>query len=351
MRAAADVAAEEADARGEHHLDFGASAKNVEEQRQLIERCGEIRVPETDETRVERGRVKDSAPHRLRFPAVAIEVQHQKPLGIRSMERLDQFQGPVATPIVHETELNAHIIRSECAKGIDGKAPLFVVAGDDEDDVQTNGSLEYAAVEVRSVETVVHGRVLFERRPADRLLVGFHGYAENAERHIAELQKIPGIHGWSLAAIQALHPFYAKRGDEVVASWMTRLDRETAIADNIEYVRRALATIGPEPKTIVFAGFSQGVAMAYRAAATLPAAAGLIVLAGDVPPDVVAANAKLPPVLIGRGDSDDWYSRDKLDRDVTTLRDITDVTTCEFAGGHEWTDEFRAAASKFLSRF
>ncbi|HUP49048.1 MAG TPA: phospholipase [Thermoanaerobaculia bacterium] len=211
-------------------------------------------------------------------------------------------------------------------------------------------------MEVRTVEAVVHGRVLYEHRSDERLLAGFHGYGENAERHILDLQKIPGIESWSVAAIQALHPFYSRRGggEDIVASWMTRLDRELAIADNVEYIRRALATIWRGTTggaTLVFAGFSQGVAMAYRAAAFAAPADGLIVLAGDVPPDVAAAGAALPPVLVGRGSRDDWYAEERLARDLDTLRPVTEVTVCTFEGGHEWSDEFRNAAGEFLSRF
>lgn len=203
-------------------------------------------------------------------------------------------------------------------------------------------------MELRTIEAIVHGRVLYERRSDSHLLVGFHGYGENAEKLMLELAQIPGIDRWSVAAIQALHPFYSRRGEEIVASWMTRLDRELAIADNIEYVRRALPVIGAggEAKTVVFAGFSQGVAMAYRAAAFAAKAAGVIALAGDVPPDVPAA--KLPPVLLGRGSRDDWYTDEKMQRDVEVL---PSVTTCRFEGGHEWSDEFRAAAARFLSGF
>jgi predicted esterase len=210
-------------------------------------------------------------------------------------------------------------------------------------------------MEVRTVEAVVHGRVLYERRSDQRLLVGFHGYAENAEKHVLELQRIPGIEDWSVAAIQALHPFYARRSDggDIVASWMTRLDREMAIADNIEYVRRALSAIWRGTSgdaKLVFAGFSQGVAMAYRAAAFAAPADGLISLAGDVPPDVAAPGVKLPPVLVGRGHADDWYLAERLDRDLEFLRSATEVTVCRFDGAHEWSDEFRSAAGEFLRK-
>ena len=210
-------------------------------------------------------------------------------------------------------------------------------------------------MEARTVEAVVHGRYLYEQRSPERLLVGFHGYGENAEKHILELQKIPGADRWSLAAIQALHPFYAGRsgGGDIVASWMTRLDREMAIADNIEYVRRVLASIwrgSSGDTTLVFAGFSQGVAMAWRAAAFAAPANGLIALAGDIPPDVTSSKASLPPALLGRGDADDWYSEEKMETDLRFLRTATEITTSRFKGGHEWTDAFRSDAGDFLRK-
>lgn len=61
----------------------------------------------------------------------------------------------------------------------------------------------------RNVAATVHGRFLYEQRSSERLLVGFHGYAESAESSLAQLELIPGIAEWSLVAIQALHPFYA----------------------------------------------------------------------------------------------------------------------------------------------
>ena len=204
----------------------------------------------------------------------------------------------------------------------------------------------------RTIETAVHGRYLV-RVPAAAgpwpALVSFHGYAEDAAVNMSALRRIPGISGWLLVAVQALHPFYTKN-DRIVASWMTRQDRELAIADNIRYVAAVVAAVRDEfgaAPPIVFAGFSQGGAMAYRAAAHADGA-GVIVLAADVPPDVTA---DLPPVLIGRGRSDTWYSEDKLAADLHRLRRMAvDAEACVFDGGHEWTDEFAAAAGQFLRR-
>jgi predicted esterase len=167
------------------------------------------------------------------------------------------------------------------------------------------------------------------------------------------LEQIPGHERWLLVAVQALHPFYHREGF-VVASWMTKQHRELAIAENVRYVgsvidavRRVYTTRVP----LVFIGFSQGVAMAYRAAAHYKADA-VIALAGDVPPDVAASTrVPLPPVLIGRGMRDEGYGPDKHDGDVATLRRLgVEVESCVFEGAHEWTPDFYAAVGRVLAR-
>lgn len=210
--------------------------------------------------------------------------------------------------------------------------------------------------ETRQIATLVHGHYILEKpmqaegRP---LLVGFHGYGENAERHLEELRKIPGASRCVLCAVQALHPFYNRAG-EVIASWMTRLDREQAILDNVRYVASVVAEIKrdlPVSEKLVYLGFSQGAAMAYRAAAGCgQPCQGLIVLGGDVPPELEQRDLTgFPPVLLGRGTSEEWYDAAKMDHDVALLRSKkVDVRPLIFQGGHEWTDEFRKAAGQFL---
>jgi predicted esterase len=201
---------------------------------------------------------------------------------------------------------------------------------------------------IRTIPATVHGRYLVRDGPPERLLVGFHGYGETAEAHMAELRQIPGIDRWTAVAVQALHPFYMNRTGMIVASWMTSLDRELAIEDNRAYVHSVVAQF-PPPRQLVFLGFSQGAAMAYRAAAGSNAT-GVIALGGDVPPEVVESHPKLPPVLIGRGIREEWYTDEKLQKDLRFLREVTAVSTCVFDGAHEWTDEFREAAGEFLAR-
>ena len=199
----------------------------------------------------------------------------------------------------------------------------------------------------RQIATTVHGRFLHEERDPARLLVGFHGYAETADVSLAEMGQIPGIDAWSVVAVQALHPFYPKQ-TRIGASWMTALNRETAIADNINYVRAVLASL-PKPRQLVFLGFSQGASMAARAAVLAGAnPAGLIMLGGDIPPELDPPS--MPPVLLARGQTDDWYSAEKFEKDLRFLKGRAEVTPLVFAGGHEWTDEFRATAGEFLRK-
>jgi predicted esterase len=208
------------------------------------------------------------------------------------------------------------------------------------------------------VPTTVHGHCELESpdegagpRP---LLVGFHGYAETAERHLEALGGIPGIAGWRRCAVQALHPFYRGKTGEVVASWMTRFNRELAIAENVRYVAEVVTRVKndfPTREPLAWVGFSQGTAMAYRAAA----GAGhrgqvLIALGGDVPPELAEGDLTgFPHVLIGRGTTDPWYSEEKLETDVALLegKGVT-VEVCCFDGGHEWSDGFYRVAGKVL---
>jgi len=79
-------------------------------------------------------------------------------------------------------------------------------------------------------------------------------------------------------------------------------------------------------------------------------AAALIILAGDVPPDVIDdPPMPMPPILIGRGTRDQWYTEAREAGDRAWLARIdARVDVCVFEGGHEWSDAFRAAAAGVL---
>jgi len=221
-------------------------------------------------------------------------------------------------------------------------------------------------IEERWVAARVHGRVLLEygANPAadPTWWVGFHGYAENADRSLEVLRSLPATQGATRIAIDALHPFYTKQG-EVVGCWMTKRGREHAIADNVAYVRTALEELVEAARTpparLIAVGFSQGTAMTYRAAAALAAlplsgapAIEVVALGGDVPPELSAAELSgLRRVLVGRGDQETWYTEEKLADDEHRLTEAgVELEVSRYGGGHEWTAEFRGAVERWFLR-
>jgi len=209
---------------------------------------------------------------------------------------------------------------------------------------------------VHIVPTLTHGRVLVREARATAqkgLLVGFHGYMENARIQMDRLEAVPGSSAWTLVSIQGLHRFYRGRTEEIAASWMTREDREEAIADNLAYVSAALDEVPHDESTrVVYAGFSQGVAMAFRAGVVgTPRGAGIIAVGGDVPPELLdKASLQFPPVLFTRGSRDEWLTAPRFERDVAALKakGIT-LTTNVYDAAHEWTAEVSQAIGEFLN--
>jgi predicted esterase len=209
----------------------------------------------------------------------------------------------------------------------------------------------------RTIQVNTHGRYLIvpARAPASPLLVGFHGYAESAEIQMTRLRAIQGCDSWTSISIQGLHRFYERRTETVIASWMTRQDRQLAIADNAAYVSKVVsdewsATQGA--RGVVYAGFSQGAAMAFRAAITSSCPVlGVIAAGGDVPPEIDrSALGRIGHVLLCHGTRDNWYTDAKFAEDSKRLRQASvSLTALEFAGGHEWSAPVVDAAGVFLA--
>jgi predicted esterase len=208
-----------------------------------------------------------------------------------------------------------------------------------------------------NVAATTHGRLLIEDAGNGplRLLAGFHGYAQDAEEMLVMLHGIPLGESWTRVSVQALHRFYRGRSGRTVASWMTRQDRQTLIDDNVRYVDAAIeAAAGGRPiERLVLCGFSQGAAMACRAAvlgARMPAA--VIGACGDVPPELFDGGAarRWPSVLLARGTRDDYYTDEKMQTDRARLAAAgSGVETCTFEGGHEWSDECATRAGTFIA--
>ena len=126
------------------------------------------------------------------------------------------------------------------------------------------------------------------------------------------------------------------------------------MADNLAYVAGVMDAVDreyPGAPRLVFSGFSQGVAMTFRAAvASARGVDGVIAVGGDVPPELdAAAVGRVRHALVCHGTRDEWYTPAIFERDVSRLRDANvAVRPVEFDGGHEWSAEVMAAAALFL---
>ncbi len=210
----------------------------------------------------------------------------------------------------------------------------------------------------RNIQTTTHGHV--EIRPASSskpkgVLVAFHGYAQSSAWMREALEGVSGE--WHVCCPQALHRFYKLRSGDVVASWMTRQDRELMLADNIGYIERMLddlsICIDHPGHRLAFLGFSQGTSMAWRAALRFMSVAnGVAAVGGDLPGDVeIDAFTSWPGrALLARGKHDHIYPVEQFERDIAKAE--AGLSHCQsetYKGKHELNGAFLQVLEAFLA--
>jgi predicted esterase len=206
-----------------------------------------------------------------------------------------------------------------------------------------------------SIQTSVHGKYLLrlpvQSGPAP-LLAGFHGYGQTADDEFSLLCAIPGSERWLCCSIEALHAMYTKDGHSG-ASWMTSRDREQRIEENVRYVDAVMERIR-ELYSVndrrCFHGFSQGAAMACRAAllGRYPAE-GLMLLGGDIPPELSVSSSRLKLVHLARGSGDRFYLPEQYKRDAARLQEGgVSFVASDFTGGHRPNAAYLTLAGEFL---
>lgn len=165
------------------------------------------------------------------------------------------------------------------------------------------------------------------------LWVVLHGYRQLASRFIRRFAHL--ARPWRLiCAPEALNRFYV--GDapgrhgpdaQVGATWMTREDRETEIADYVRYLDRVhelLQGLLPAPVPVVAVGFSQGCHTLARWAGYGVARPGTVVFWGEVlPPDLDLAAAgrgfAAARLVSVQGREDTHITADLLAREASQL--------------------------------
>lgn len=176
-----------------------------------------------------------------------------------------------------------------------------------------------------------------------------HGYGQLAGRWIEEFQPIAGD-GRLIVAPEGLHRFYidpppapASRR-RVGATWMTREDRATDIADYVRYLDAVLDHVGAESARIRALGFSQGCATVVRWAAMGKSRIDeLILWTGEVPPDVdmqpAAARLRQTRIVLTYGTNDDLIPQTVQARNRELLDSAgLSYQVHHFEGGHHMDD-------------
>ena len=117
-----------------------------------------------------------------------------------------------------------------------------------------------------------------------------HGYAQLADEFLESFRSLER-EGLLLIAPEGLHRFYARGSSEkVVASWMTKVDREDDIRDYVSFLDKTAEAVLKEiaaPVKVSVLGFSQGAATVSRWAAMGKTKIDeLILFCGFFPPDL-----------------------------------------------------------------
>lgn len=177
-----------------------------------------------------------------------------------------------------------------------------------------------------------------------------HGYGQLAGdfiRYFADLAADDTL----VVAPEAMNRFYSVSADvapsrdrPVGATWMTREDRESEVADYVEYLDGVFDAVTgggmPPGARVNLVGFSQGAATASRWVSHGRApVTRLILWGGLVPPDADLSRGPLSlrrvPLTFVLGSRDHYVSDAALDEDVARLgRAGITASVVRFEGGH-----------------
>ena len=120
----------------------------------------------------------------------------------------------------------------------------------------------------------------------ERVWVVFHGYGQLAAFFIKKFEGLDPKNNFIIAP-QGLSKYYLEGVyGRVGASWMTKEDRLTEIANQYAYIDQVLSQYNLAGKELIYFGFSQGTATMGRYAAHAQTSfSKMIIWAGTFPPD------------------------------------------------------------------
>lgn len=182
---------------------------------------------------------------------------------------------------------------------------------------------------------------------AKQRLIVLHGYSQHPKFFLRKMESLAG-NDLQMVAPEGPHRFYVKgHSGRVGASWMTKEDRESDIADNHAYLEQLLhgyaasrLPSGAADATVLL-GFSQGAATAVRFfCATDQKINRLILWAGSFPPDLSLPHNReklnVEGIDLVVGDADEFI----LSEHIVELQALFDregirYRLHRFPGGHD----------------
>ncbi len=184
------------------------------------------------------------------------------------------------------------------------------------------------------------------------VLFVLHGYAQLADEFLKSFTPI-FRDDLLIVAPEGLHRFYARgAGEKVVASWMTKEDREDDIEDYVDFLDEVYLEVikaVQQKVEIKVLGFSQGAATASRwAAARNSKIDELVLWCGLFPPNVEVKNlpSNLKLTIVTASD-DKFISAEEEQKQIELIKTIVpDLNHFQFEGNHEINEK---ALIKFMS--
>jgi predicted esterase len=180
-----------------------------------------------------------------------------------------------------------------------------------------------------------------------KLLIALHGFGQKCKgfmRNFASLRD----RNIMVAAPQGTHQFYMQLEPKKVGfNWLTIYEKENSIDDFVKYMARLLDALESEHgrlrDNVFLLGFSQGVSMAYRFAASgCITPRGLIACCADLPADVAEKLSGMRPfpVLISHAVDDPIFPLSKADDAEAQLKaHAFPVDQLRYEGGHTLPEE------------
>ena len=174
--------------------------------------------------------------------------------------------------------------------------------------------------------------------PQHDTLIVLHGYGMHAGKFIRDFEPLasPSLR---IVAPEGLSRFYRRGFDgEVIASWMTREDRISEIADQRYYLDSLYDLVAQNSEGKVFVlGFSQGTATATRwMAGNSRCFSGLVLWGGDFAPDVDGGINGIGRVICVVGNQDPFIPLPLFEEHCIALENKGyEVDRQIFEGSHE----------------